>query len=155
MMNGFQRTYAPDEVRAEIWLSIVHGVRGYVFFPQVVAGSDPSNDGTPADVAAEITKVNTFVTQLANVLQGAINPPEIKATAPAPLQAGWRNAPTGMYFFVVNPVATTQAATIALTGTGNATIATVLNENRTVSISAGTITDTFAAFTTHVYVVAK
>jgi hypothetical protein len=62
-----------DEVRAEIWVAIVHGVRGYIFFPQVV-GKDATGDGTPPDVAAELTIQNKTVTQLAPVLQGDINP---------------------------------------------------------------------------------
>jgi hypothetical protein len=150
------RGVTPDELRAEVWLSIVHGVRGFVYFPQVVGGSQTSNDGTPADVVTEMTKVNTTVTQIASVLQGAINPPSISAVPPAPLQAGWRNAPSGMYFIVVNPVATvTTASSIALTGVGAATAATVLNENRTVPISGGKISDGFAAFGVHIYVVAS
>jgi hypothetical protein len=149
------RGVTPDELRVEIWLSIIHGVRGYVFFPQVVGGTT-TNDGTPDDVAAEMTRVNALVTQIAPVLQGKINPPEIAAAPPAPLQAGWRNAPDGMYFIVVNPVATpTTASSIALTGVGSATTATVLNESRTIPISNGTILDSFGAFAVHIYVVAK
>jgi hypothetical protein len=149
------RGVTPDELRVEIWLSIIHGVRGYVFFPQVVGGTT-TNDGTPDDVAAEMTRVNALVTQIAPALQGNINPPEIGAAPPAPLQAGWRNAPDGMYFIVVNPIATpTTAASITLTGLGGATKATVLNEGRTVPISNGTISDSFGAFAVHIYVVAK
>jgi hypothetical protein len=55
-------------------VAVVHGVRGYVFFPEVVppSGVGASVDGTPADVAAELTLQNATVTQLAPVLQGAI-----------------------------------------------------------------------------------
>ena len=150
------RGVTPDELRAEVWLSIVHGVRGFVYFPQIVGGSQTTNDGTPADVAAEMTKVNATVTQIAAILQGAINPSEIGASPPAPLQAGWRNAPSGMYFIVVNPIATvTTASSIVLTGVGAATTATVLNESRTVAIAGGKISDSFAAFGAHIYAVAK
>jgi hypothetical protein len=150
------RGVTPDELRVEIWISIIHGVRGYVFFPQVVGGTATTNDGTPADVAAEMTRVNALVTQIAPVLQGKINPPEIGATPPSPLQAGWRNYPDGMYFIVVNPIATpTTASAITLTGVGSATSATVLNENRTVPITGGAISDSFGAFAVHIYVVAK
>jgi hypothetical protein len=143
---------APDELRVEIWLSIIHGVRGYFFFPQVVGGNT-TNDGTPADVATEMTKVNGLVTQIASVLQGTINPPEIKATATSPVQVGWRNAPSGMYFIAVNPVTTTQDVTVTLTGVGAATTASVLGESRTVNIAAGKIIDSFSSFAVHVYVV--
>jgi hypothetical protein len=142
-----------DEVRAEIWVAIVHGVRGYIFFPQVV-GADAAADGTPADVAAELTVQNATVTQLAPVLQGDINPTTVSATVPAPLQAGWRDAPSGKYFFVINTKQPTLTnAAIALTGVGTATSASVFGESRTVPLANGQLTDTFGAFAVHVYVV--
>jgi len=147
-----------DEVRAEIWVAIVHGVRGYVFFPQVVPpdGVGATNDGTPADVAAELTIQNATVTQLAPVLQGAINPTTLGAAVPTPLQAGWRDAPGGRYFFVVNTKqATLTNAAITLTGVGTATSASVFGESRTVALTNGKLTDTFGAFAVHIYVVAN
>jgi len=145
-----------DEVRAEIWVAVVHGVRGYVFFPEVVppSGVGASVDGTPADVAAELTIQNATVTQLAPVLQGAINPTTVGATVPAPLQAGWRDAPSGKYFFVVNTKQPTLTnAAITLTGVGTATSASVFGESRTVTLANGQLTDTFGAFAVHIYVV--
>jgi hypothetical protein len=150
------RGVTPDELRVQIWLSIVHGVRGYVFFPQVVGGSNTSNDGTPDAVAAEMTIQNGVVTQLAPVLQGEINPPSLGATVPAPLQVGWRDAPDGRYFIVVNPVGTAMAsASITLTGVGAATSATVFNGSRQVPLTGGSLTDSFGAFGVNIYVVAK
>jgi len=144
-----------DEVRAEIWVAIVHGVRGYIFFPQVV-GKDAAGDGTPADVAAELTIQNTTVTQLAPVLQGDIDPTTLGASVPAPLQAGWRDAPSGKYFFVVNTKQPTLTnAAITLTGVDTATSASVFNESRTVTLANGKLTDTFGAFAVHIYVVAQ
>jgi hypothetical protein len=150
-----QSTRGPtkDEVRAEIWVAVVHGVRGYIFFPQVV-GKDATGDGTPADVAAELTVQNKTVAQLAPVLQGAINPTTVGATVPAPLQAGWRDTPSGKYFFVVNTKQPTLTnAAITLTGVGTATSASVFGESRTVTLANGKLTDTFGAFAVHIYVV--
>jgi hypothetical protein len=150
-VTGTRGVY-PDELRVEIWLSIIHGVRGYVFFPQVVGGNT-TNDGTPDDVATEMTKVNAMVTQIASVLQGTIDPAGITASATSPVQVGWRSAPSGTYFIAVNPVTTTQSTTLTLTGIGAATTATVLGESRTVSIAGGKITDSFASHEVHIYVV--
>jgi hypothetical protein len=150
------RGVTPAELRAEIWLAIVHGVRGYVFFPQVVGGNNTSNDGTPDDVAAEMTIQNGVVAQLAPVLQGEINPPSLGATVPAPLQVAWRSAPDGNYFIVVNPVGTAMAsASITLTGVGAATSATVFNGSRQVALAGGSFTDSFGPFAVNIYVVAK
>lgn len=148
----------PGGLRAEIWISIIHGVRGYVFFPQVVAavGGTASTDGTPPDVAAEMTVQNRIVTQLAATLQGAINPDTLSATVPAPMQVGWRDTPAAAYFFVVNPQnATVSSANITLTGVGSAATATVFNESRSVPLSSGTLTDSFGPYAVHIYVVPK
>jgi hypothetical protein len=150
------RGVTPGELRAEIWLAIVHGVRGYVFFPQVVGGSNTSNDGTPDDVAAEMTIQNGIVARLAPVLQGEINPPSLGATVPAPLQAAWRDAPDGGYFIVVNPVGTAMTgASITLTGVGASASATVFNSSRQVAVTGGSFSDTFGPFAVNIYVVAK
>jgi hypothetical protein len=150
------RGVTPSELRAEIWLAIVHGVRGYVFFPQVVGGNDSSNDGTPDDVAAEMTVQNGIVTRLAPVLQGEINPPALGATVPSPLQVAWRDAPDGRYFIVVNPIGTAMAsASITLTGVGTATTARLLDGSRSVALSNGSFTDAFAPFGVNIYVVAQ
>ena len=150
-----QSTRGPtkDEVRAEIWVAIVHGVRGYTFFPQVV-GKDSTNDGTPDDVAAELTVQNRTVTQLATVLQGDINPGTLAATVPAPLQAGWRDTSKEKYFFIVNTKKDTLTnASITLSGVDTATSAGVLNESRTVALANGNLADTFGPFAVHIYVV--
>ncbi len=147
------RGVTPDELRAEIWLSIVHGVRGLVYFPEVVSGPNFGWDGTPPDVAAEMTKQNAIITSLARVLQGPIDPVGIRATVPSPLRVAWRQAPSGKYFIVVNPVATPITASIALTVPGSPASATVYRESRTVPVSSGTIRDTFGAFAVHIYVV--
>jgi hypothetical protein len=153
------RGVTPDELRAEIWLAIVHGVRGFTYFTGVVPTYGvgvPSDDGTPPDVAAEMTIQNAIVTALAPVLQGTIDPPSLGATVPAPLQACWRDAPSGRYFIVVNPRGTTVTnASITLAGVGGASSASVFEESRSVTLTAGHLTDTFGPFAVHIYVVAR
>jgi hypothetical protein len=147
-----------DEVRAEIWVAIIHGVRGLAYFSAVVPpnGDGWAEDGTPESVGAELKIQNGVVTQLAPVLQGPINPPSLGATVPSPLQVGWRDAPSGRHFFVVNTKKTAVSnATLSLSGVGPATSATVFNESRTVALSDGKLTDSFGPYAVHIYVVAK
>lgn len=147
-----------DEVRAEIWLAIVHGVRGLTYFSAVVPpnGDDWAEDGTPDSVSAELKIQNGLVTQLAPVLQGPINPSTLGATVPSPLQVCWRDAPSGMHFIVVNPMKTAVTnANLSLSGVGTATKAVVFNESRTVSLSDGKLSDSFGPYAVHIYVVAK
>lgn len=143
----------PDELRAEIWEVIIHGVRGIFYFPEQVGNGIPFlYDNTPADVAAEMTKQNATITQLAGVLQGAINPSSVNATVLAPLEVAWRSDPSGKYFFVLNLSNTTRnSQTITLSGIGAATVATVYGENRSTPISGGKISDNFGPYAVHIY----
>jgi hypothetical protein len=143
-----------DELRAEIWELIIHGVRGYFFFPEQISPSFLF-DTTPTDVVTEMTKQNAVVATLAPVLQGSIDPPGMSAKVSVPLEAAWRSVPSARYFFVLNlSNVTRNSQTIALSGIGNATSAVVLNESRNVPITASDITDNFGPYALHIYVVA-
>jgi len=143
----------PDELRAEIWEAIIHGVRGLWYFPEQVGSGIPFlYDSTPADVADEMTLQNAVITGLAAVLQGPINPPGLGAAVSAPLEVAWRNAPSGKYFFVLNlSNAPRNGQTITLTGIGSAATAAVYGESRAVAISGGAITDDFGPYAVHIY----
>ena len=144
---------SPEQLRAEMWEVIVHGARGIWFFPEQITPTFLF-DTTPANVATEMTKQNVTITALASVLQGAVNPSGLSATAAMPLDAGWRNAASGAYFIVVNVSGTAQnARSIALGGIGNAASASVYGEARSVTISGGSISDDFAPYAVHIYVV--
>src|SRR5205085_1408649 len=56
----------PDEVRGETWAAIIHGAKGMIYFPQSF-GPDVT-DGTPADVAAEMTLTNHLITKYGGAL---------------------------------------------------------------------------------------
>jgi hypothetical protein len=101
-----------------------------------------------------MTKQDATIRALASVLQGALNPTGLSAIAAAPLDPGWRNAASGAYFIVVNLSGTAQnARSIALSGTGNAGSANVFGEARNVPISGASISDDFAPYAVHIYVV--
>lgn len=152
--NDGGRGPTADELRGEIWELVIHGVRGYFFFPEQISPSFLF-DTTPADVVTEMTKQNAVVTSLAPVLQGTIDPPGMSATVSTPLEAAWRSVPSARYFFVLNlSSATHTARTITLSGIGNAISAVVLNESRSVPITASAITDDFSPYAVHIYVIA-
>ncbi len=144
---------SPGQLRAQMWEVIVHGARGIWFFPEQITPTFLF-DTTPANVATEMTTQNATITALASVLQGTVNPAGLSATVAAPLDAGWRNAASAAYFIVVNVSGTAQnARSIALGGIGNAASASVYGEARNVPISSGSISDNFAPYAVHIYVV--
>jgi hypothetical protein len=150
--NSTHPGVTPGEFRAEIWDAIIHGARGIIYFPLVLAPSF-NFDGTPTNVVAEMTAQNAVITSLANVLQRPIDPPAIGAAVNFPLEAGWRSTGTEDYFIVLNLTnATKNSQAITLSGI-SASTATVYGENRTVPISNGVIIDSFAPHERHIYVV--
>lgn len=145
----------PAETRAEIWNAIIHGARGIFYFTTEVEPGF-SWDNMAPDVEVEVTYQNGIITQLSNVLQDEINPTSLGTTLSSnSLEAGWRDTPSGKYFFVLNKTAdAVNGATVTLTGIGDATSATVYDEARSETIVGGMITDDFPAHERHIYVIA-
>jgi hypothetical protein len=154
-------TVPPGGVRAEIWDAIIHGARGIFIFAYTGQINSATSDGggcaaMPAANKTELKNQSALVTSLAPVIQDVVNPSTLGATLSAQaLEAGWRDTPSGKYFFVLN---TTNAAlpgpaTITLSGVGGATTATVYGESRSVSLANGSFTDTFGPYALHIYVV--
>jgi hypothetical protein len=154
-------TVPPGGLRAEMWDAIIHGARGIMVFAYAGQLTSPTSDGggcaaAPAANIAELRRQSGLITSLASVIQDAHNPATLGATLSAQaLEAGWRDTPSGKYFFVLN---TTNAAlpgpaTMTLTGVGGASSATVYGESRSVSLASGSFQDTFGPYELHVYVV--
>jgi hypothetical protein len=143
----------PGQVRAEIWIAIVHGARGILYFQDQV---EPVFDlkSTTSAVRSEMGKQHAVISQLASVLQGAINPAGLAASVVAPLDVGWRQAASGSYVIAINTsFAARPGQTISLTGVGSAATATVFGEARSLPISGGKLVDDFDAYAPHVYVI--
>jgi len=141
----------PGQFRAEVWEAIIHGVRGIWYFPVQISPTF-AFDVTPANVAAEMTTQDALITQLAPVLQGAINPSSIRATVPSPLKVAWRKVASGDYFIVLNLSDNSIVnQKISVSGVGTASTASVYGESRSVAISAGVVTDNFGPYVVHIY----
>ena len=140
------------QVRVMIWNAINHGVRGIIYWTEQM--SPWIVDAAPVAVAEEMALNNAIITALSSVLQDTINPSTVHASSTtAAIDLGWRDTSSGKYFFAVNTGSTSLRASISLTGIGTATSASVYSESRSVTISSGTITDDFAPYDVHIYVV--
>lgn len=143
----------PAQVRAEIWIAIVHGARGILYFQEQV---EPTFDllSTSAAVRTEMGKQHAAITQLSAILQGAINPPSMGASAVAPLEVGWRQSISGRYIIAVNSSPSTlSTAAVTLTGLVGAQAAMVWGESRMIPVVNGRVVDEFAPYARHIYVI--
>jgi hypothetical protein len=126
-------------VRAEAWLAIAGGARGIGYFP----------DLWTKDVASAIVDVNRTIVGLSPALLGL----EAPTSASSPVLAGARTYHGAAYVIAVNPTYKQAQASISLPGHASGTVS-VYGEGRSLSISAGRVTDTFARLGVHIYVAA-
>ncbi len=146
------RGATPDEMRAEIWDSVIHGANGIVYFPQQIGGTF-SYDATPWNVAAEMTTQNARLQQYAGALNSQENPGNIGMSTGGALEVTWRSYGGKNYFFVLNLSNQWLTQTSYVRGVNPWAIAAVGGENRTVAVQNTAITDTFKPYEMHVYVI--
>jgi hypothetical protein len=142
-----------DQMRAEIWLAIIHGARGLTYFTYALCPPDGQwcPDGMTTAQIDEMTAQNQRITSLASVLQTTINPTSIGFRSGQPLQATWRVSGSTKYFIVLNVSPTTLTnRSMTVTGFTPSSPFTVVGENRTLPAST-TLTDTFTPYQVHIY----
>ena len=161
--TSWQKLYAgtrgptKDEFRGEVWSAIMHGANGIIYFPQVVptaaVGGSFSYDGTPADVAAEMTTQDSLIQSYGRVLNATRNPSSRSVSASSTaIEATWRVMQEGDYFFVLNQSPNTlTGVTLNLAGLASSTPLTVMGENRTESLIGSAIVDDFSPYQVHIY----
>jgi hypothetical protein len=144
------RGVTPDELRAEIWHAVIHGVRGIVYFPQQI-GEGFRYDATQQNVALEMVRQNKRLAELQDMLATPMNPNEAQVSANKPLEIGWRMHEGKLYVIALNFIdAPTRGATITIKdATG---VAKVVGDDRTLELKNGSITDNFLPFGVHIYV---
>jgi hypothetical protein len=160
-LNVGTRGPTPDEFRGSVWHAIMHGAGGIIYFPQVVpnvtVGGGFSYDGTPADVAAEMTRVNAQVQSYARILNDDQNPASRSLTSSnTAIEATWRVVERGDFYFVLNqsrnPISNVPLSILGLPA--GITALNVVGENRTELLVGGTIIDDFTPWQVHVYTTA-
>jgi len=141
------------QVRAEVWMSIIHGSRGLIYFvhqfkPRFIEA------GLLADreMTAAVTKINAQVRSLAPVINAG-QPAKVAAASSAtdvPLAVMARTYGGAAYIFAVAMRDRPVTGTFTMGDIGPAT-AEVLGEGRTIPVKGGQFTDTFKGYGVHLY----
>jgi hypothetical protein len=138
-------TIRPAEVRAAVWSSLIHGARGVIYFNHSFGGQCQTQHALRepcyADVRAEVTSTNAQITALAPVLNAPTVVGATRTKGAVDTLTKWSG--DHYYVFAGSRDPNGQSVTFDLTCTRDA-VATVLGENRTVPITGGTFSDTFA-----------
>jgi hypothetical protein len=148
-------TPTPEQIQAEVWHAIIGGARGIEYFNHNMSG-DPTYsqhlliDPTYANVTRAVSVTNAQIHALAPVLN-APYADNVLTVASGQVNSMVKYYNGAAYLFVGSRSKTPQQVIMRLNGVGYGT-ATVVNENRTVPINGGTITDSFSGETAvHIY----
>jgi len=149
----------PEQIKAEIWISIIHGSKGIVYFCHNFSPSlqEAALLEYPAMLEA-VTKINAQITELAPVINGldAYDAMVASSNDAVPIDILVKNYKGETYIFAavmrmsVKPV--TGSFQIQDCGAGKVE---VLGENRTLNMDGGAFKDEFKKWETHIYKIVK
>lgn len=145
----------PHQVRAQVWMSLIHGSRGIIYFvhqfrPRFIEHAlleDP-------EMLAAVTALNARVTALAPVLNSPALPSAARVEVPdsaAPVALAAHRYRGDLYLFAVGMRNRDAGATFQVAGTSRPRRVEVLGENRTLEIRGGRFSDRFSPYDVHLY----
>lgn len=148
----------PSQVRAEVWMSLIHGSRGLIYFVhQFKPKFDEHALLDDPEMLAEVTSVNTQIHRLGGVLNtptlenGAVVVP---SNPDAPIDIMIKRAGTARYIFAVEMRNTASDGAFTVAGIPAVAHAEVLGESRVQPIHNGKFTDHFLPYQVHIYRIA-
>jgi hypothetical protein len=148
------RRPTPAQIKAQVWMSLVHGAMGIVYFVHVFNPSfieagllaDPTNSAAVASINQQI-----------RTLAPALNSPSLGDVATVtssdprvPIDFAVKRLEGATYLFAVAMRDGAVTATVSLPGIPRAT-AEVLDEGRTIPVFDGKFQDSFAGYAVHLY----
>jgi hypothetical protein len=153
-INGTGKA-TPQEIRAEVWMSLVNGSRGLIYFVHqfLPTFDDHALLDDPVNLAA-VTAINHQIMQLAPVL----NSPTVlgaltveSSNASVPVAAMVKKCRGRTYVFAVATQPGVTDVTFTLAGLRRYAQIEVLGEGRIVSATVGTFRDQFNEWDVHLY----
>jgi hypothetical protein len=149
------RKPTPPEVRAQVWMSLIHGSRGLIYFVhQFTPTFVEAGLLADAEMLAAVTAINREITELAPVLNSPTVTDAVLVrtfNSAAPVATMTKQHGQFIYVFAVAMRPLTTEVEVAGANFLNATTAEVIGESRTRPIAQGKFTDTFAPYAVHLY----
>ena len=145
----------PAQTVSEVWLSLIHGANGIVYFLDTW---EPSfrEDGIfkSSTMVAAVTALDAQIKSLAPVLNSATLPGVVTVASSNPMASidtMVKAGGTSLYVFSAIARAGTATASYVVPGLTGKGVATVIGENRTIDVAGGKFSDMFAASAAHIY----
>jgi len=141
----------PDQLRAEVWMAIIHGAQGIVYFVHEFAPTFREDAiFRHADVVNRVAAENQLIRSLASVLNGPPLDKKITVQSSAPIATMAKRRGNSIYIFAVAMSNSASRARFTLRGL-NGTEAVVVGEMRDVAITGGGFEDAFNGYGVHIY----
>jgi hypothetical protein len=153
-ISNVLRGPTPEEVRSEVWMALIHGARGLIYFchefkPRFVEAGLLAD----AEMARAVGQINAQIRDLAP----ALNSPDVPnaatvetSNAEVPLDLVVKQRDGATYLFVVAMRERGTTGTFTLPGLTEARVE-VLGENRSIPLRDGTFRDDFRGYQVHLY----
>ena len=154
-ISNLERKPTPHEVRAEVWMSLIHGSRGIVYFAhQFKPTFIEAGLLAEAEVLAEVTSINRTITDLATVLNqpNADDVVEVRsAEKDVPVAFMAKKKDGCLYLFAVSmrPKATT--AEFRVQGLPAQAKAEMIGAATTIAVANGHFEDRFGPYDVRLY----
>jgi hypothetical protein len=153
-INHPDRGPTPVQVRSEVWMALVHGAKGIIYFahefkPRFIEAGLLADEA----MARGVAEINRQVRELAPVLNAADVAGGASVASPkegAPVDFVVKRHAGGTYLFSVAMREAETTATFTLPGSGDARVE-VLGEGRTIEAVGGKWQDRFTPYEVHLY----
>lgn len=145
----------PAQVRSEVWMSIIHGSRGIVYFahefkPKFIEAGLLAD----AEMAKAVGEINAQIKTLAPVLNSPPDPSAATATTSnkqTPIDLSARRHDVSLYVFAAAMGKADAQATFNIANLKGDSKVEVIGENRTLTATDGKFQDAFAGYAVHLY----
>ena len=156
----------PEQVKAEVWMSIIHGSKGLVYFchqfqPRFVEAGLLADEA----MARAVGKINGQIHRLASVINGPTlsggltvrcRPADVSAELAeslggGPVAAMVKQRGKTAYLFAVRMEGSPVRATFEIDGVARGATVEVIGESRTIRAEKGRFEDDFDAHAVHLY----
>jgi hypothetical protein len=156
--NKQQHKATPQQVRCEVWMSLIHGSMGIIYFVHEWQPKfDESALLSDPEMLAAVTQINQQIAALAPVLNSPTLPDAAKVSSsnPAvPVATMVKQQGGAVYVFAVTMREGPTRATFAVQGLSGAGSVEVLGEQRTLDSKDGVFADDFPSWGVHLYRIA-
>lgn len=143
----------PDQLRAEVWMALIHGAKGIVYFAHEFAPAF-REDGMFRynDITDEIKRTSDLLNKLAPILNSPDVAGKLTISASAPIATMVKLHENVLYIFAVAMTNAASSPRISIAGVSSGR-AEVIGENRKISISQGVLGDSFEGYGVHLYAI--